>query len=215
MRNEPTAKDFKNAFFGAYQSRARFTSERWQQVWTDEWARFVLWRTAKPPEELEKSLLHQTAETLELDYWEDEPLKLDGAFYAKGVSSQYHFPFPIVVALEHENDHRGFGHEVIKLLSVRCRLKVGITYTLLFGGKNTPKERKSRIESIRQNIVKSFRQIREIVSEDPATEYLFLIGAEEAPYSLTWYPLDFSAGQDPSDRHFLIIDEGNVKSAVA
>ena len=206
MSSTPTSEQFLNAFFEAYKrSRDIFTMETWQEVWTKKWNEFILWKNGKPPEPLDKSVLHQTAGKLNLEYWEGEPLKLDSAFYARESAPVGNLPFPILVALEHENDHRGFNHEIAKLLSIRCPLKVGITYTLLWGATNTAEGRQSTLDLIRQEVCESSARISQVISEDPKTQYLFLVGCEESPLSLGWYALHFSGGQSPTGTEFRLV----------
>jgi hypothetical protein len=50
-------------------------------------------------------------------------MNLDLVFYEEGTGG-----CPLAVAIEHENDPRGFEDEMDKLFSVRSGLKVGITY---------------------------------------------------------------------------------------
>ncbi len=108
------------------------------------------------------------------------------------------------VAFEHENDHRGFLQEIVKLLSVRCPLKVGVTYTLLFGERNNPQARQEILKSIGEQVDRSFAMIQGVTGEDTTTEYLFLVGAEETVRELKWYKLRFSAATGPATAGFII-----------
>jgi hypothetical protein len=207
MSRGPTAKEFLSKFLEAYhEAWDGLSPQMREQVWTHfhDWNLFMLWRSGKRPEGLEKSVLAGTAERLDLEYYEAEPLRFDGAFYDKAQAGKHRFPFPILVAFEHENDHRGFDQEIVKLLSVRCPLKVGITYTLLDdAGANTPEKRKNAIEAIRRMVISDFNEISAVVKEDASSEYLFLVGAEERPRSLEWYAMTFSSGQDPETVQFV------------
>lgn len=133
MRNGPTAHSFAKHFVESYtNTRKQFNDAQWKDIWSSpssqNWNRLMLWRTLKPREPVAKSVLHQTAEMLGLEHWENEPLKLDGAFYSADTVPRSNFPFPILVAFEHENLPFNFGHEVMNLFSIRAPLKVGITY---------------------------------------------------------------------------------------
>ncbi len=142
-----------------------------------------------------KSLLHQTAVKLRLQYWQGEPPRIDGVFLPEDESPWYTFPLPVVVAIEHENKHGEFGQEIAKLFSLRCPLKVGIVYSLMLSERTDPKTHKKRLQSIRDRILHVHKRIISKVGEDPKTEYLFLVGVEAPERHLTWHSLQFSADQ--------------------
>lgn len=193
-----TAKTFCDTLLNSYSKvRAAFTDEeRWIQVWTREWNALMLWQpteTFHPPQEIQRSVLADTAAELGLHYKNGEPLRLDAVF-----SGQQAW-FPILAAIEHENNCSVFESEVTKLLSVRCLLKVGITYTY-----GSCKRRQRSLEYIEQIIKENFLKISRTIGEDQRTEYLFLVGIEvpERPKELSWYGLDFQAREGPQDRGF-------------
>ncbi len=78
-----------------------------------------------------------------------------------------------MVAIEHENFATYFHSEVQKLLSVRCPLKVGITYTY-----SATKQRNNQLQRIENTIWKNWSEARKTIGEDARTEYLFLVGTE-------------------------------------
>lgn len=196
---ELTAKTFCDSFLKSYdKARAAFTNDRWIHAWRFEWNALMLWQpteTFRPPPEIQKSVLAETAFELGLSYRNGEPLRLDAVFS----SQQEQTWFPMLVAIEHENDCRGFESEVTKLLSVRCPLKVGITYTY------TSSERRQKyLEDIQQVIGEAFAKISSAVGEDQKTEYLFLVGAEvhEREKELSWYALSFRGSEGPQNQIF-------------
>ena len=198
VQSELTAKTFCDTFLKSYSKvRAAFTDEeRWIQVWTTQWNALMVWQptaTFHPPQEIQRSVLADTAAELGLHYQNGEPLRLDAVF-----SGQQAW-FPILAAIEHENNCSGFESEVTKLLSVRCLLKVGITYTY-----GSSERRQKSLEYIEQIIKENFVKISRAVGEDRRTEYLFLVGIEvpERPKELSWYGLDFQACEGPQSRRF-------------
>jgi len=127
---------------------------------------------------------------LRLNYWERQPLTVDAVYSWQGAW------FPISVAIEHENDWRGFESEIMKLLSLRCPLKVGITYA-----------DDSKLGVCSEKLMKilrgDFGDARSRIGEDRATEYLILIGSNSADEDIScWYSLDFRAGDGPRGRTF-------------
>src|SRR5580658_3153210 len=94
----------------------------------------------------------------------------------------------------------------MKLLSVRCPLKVGITYSRLDGQENTDGNRLGVRERIHADITEALSRVRDAIGEDPATEYLFLIGAEEKPTEMSWFALSFTAADGPGPSGFLRAD---------
>jgi hypothetical protein len=188
------ASEFKNAFVGSYrEQRAKCSDQQWEEIWTKHWNGFMLWQRTemwRPPIPDGKSVLALTAEKLRLGYNNGEPLKLDAVFCP---ASNHHPWFPIVVAIEHENDARGFETEITKLLSVRCPLKVGITYT-----GNTEYRVESMKSKIRQMIEDRLSEVSGVLAEDPGTEYLFLAGTDGwhgEKYECHWFGLQFSSAE--------------------
>jgi hypothetical protein len=97
----------------------------------------------------------------------------------------------MLVAVEHENDSRGFEQEVQKLISVRSRLKVGITYTRYRNYENCDEAlRLICEETIRPTWDRVLMSLGE---EHKDTEYLFLIGHEKEAKELKWYYKSFRA----------------------
>ena len=114
------------------------------------------------------------------------PNPADAVFHAKNSQSW----FPIQVAIEHENDPRGFRDEIQKLLSIRSRLKVGITYALIGEGSQSNLQRRVE-EDIRREF--DFAIANDLPQEDGTTEYLFLLGCEINVRELLWCKLIFNA----------------------
>jgi len=205
----PSANDFLRAFLESYEEKRRGISvspERWKQLFISkrgEWDTFMLARGGPLFEEAGTPVLFDVAGKLKLRYWAGEPLKLDGAFYDGLDRGCPTFPFPIVVGIEHENNHTTFRHEIQKLLSVTCPLKVGITYPWPPQSIVSQRQDKERIfEQIEHFVTESLTQISAVVREDPSSEYLFLIGVETSPFVLTWFNLSFAAGEGIQSRHF-------------
>jgi len=199
--NGITAEQFREAFLASYTKvRSCFSDRaRWSEVFR-AWNTLMLWQptaTYHPPEEIELSILGETAKRLGVSYQNGEPLRIDAVF-----SAQRNDWFPMLVAVEHENDWRGFESEVRKLLSVRCPLKVGITYT---GESPKGEQYRARIARI---IEEDFAEISNLAEEGPQTEYLFLIGAESDDKEIScWYSLGFQARTGPDPRGFVPIGE--------
>ena len=182
-----TARNFLDAFLEAYsRCRLHYTREEWDlSVWP-KWDYF-LFRTKPHLGLRDESVLKAVAKKLDMDYWEGEPLRLDGVFHRKGGEVAHGFPFPILVAIEHEEAPHTFGSEIMKLLTVRCPLKVGITYDCGDAGWR---------KRIQDDIAEKFQAIAAVNSEDPHCEYLFLIGCFENREARepAWWSVQFSAG---------------------
>ena len=191
----PGAHQFVETFARCYnECRGLYSDDEFtEHVWR-LWPEFFF-KCKRSPLLKSESVISRVASALHLEYWDGEPLRLDMVLYPKGEGVEWGFPFPILVALEHEEGPRGFGNEIMKLLSVRCPLKVGITHTVT---KDMNKER----EAVHQQIVDKFRRIRAINQEDPRSEYVFLIGSQERPKDPKWYGLSFRAGDGPGDQKF-------------
>jgi hypothetical protein len=201
-KSTPSAKMFREAFLASYvKVRDSFArKERWNEMW-HRWNDLMLSRpdeSSRLPREISASVVADVAGKLGLcypsEYRNRQPMTLDAALADQSDNQDR---FPIKVAIEHENDWSGFDSEIKKLLSVRCPLKVGITYS-----DDSPKGREYRQE-IAGYIKDDFDEISLIVREDPATEYLFLIGAESDDNEIScWYSLDFRAENGPGDQSF-------------
>jgi hypothetical protein len=203
-RKRVTAKTFCDAFHASYKEvrKAFRSTERWKEVWWGTpWGDLVLsrpdevWRL---PKGAKKSLLSGVADLLGLRYPSEagnrQPMTFDAAFSEPCSNND---PFPVRVIIENEADRRGFECEIRKLLSARCPLKVGITYT------DSARGRKHR-EEIASWIQEDFDEILKVVDEDPRTEYLFLIG-ESDNYEISWYSLQFQARDGPRKRGFRLV----------
>lgn len=192
----PTAATFRDSFLGSYDEvrKAFETSTEWSLKGWALWTELML---AHP-----SSVLDKTAQKLRLHYWPGEPLRLDAVF-----SQSEESWFPVVVAIEHENDWRRFvREEVTKLLSTRCCLKVGITYTW----------DDARAQECRETIARDIEAYfdKSVIGEEPTTEYLFLIGRESEKKEIScWYSLDFQARTGPRNRTFQPV--GQIKRTAA
>ena len=120
-----------------------------------------------------KSVTQRTADKLGLEYCDVNQLQFDGLLCAKGCKSPFS---PILSALEHENVHPGFDTEIWKLMSVRCPLKVGITYSI----NERNGKRHLLLEQLRERVMRHFEAVNHVVGEDPSTEYAFLLGCEDS-----------------------------------
>lgn len=193
----PKARDFVRHFFASYGERRADADkdDSWRDTWgsTAGWTSFML--------RGEASVIAKTARRLRLCYREGEPLRLDAVFCdEKGKYRHLSPPFPVLVAIEHENKSDWFDQEVRKLCLVRCPLKIGITYTL------TPSiDHVRERESIRKGIVRWLDLMKTVMGEEAATEYAFLVGSEEALRELKWYAL-FSSIGDPQAQQFVGCD---------
>ncbi len=163
------------------------------------WDDLVLSRPAETfrlPQEIKASVLASVAAQLGLWYPSSKPNRQPMTFDAV-FSGQEDGWFPMLVAIEDEKNWTGFGSEVKKLLSVRCPLKVGITYT-----GDSPEGQAYR-DKIACDIREDFEEISLIRKEDPRIEYLFLVGAESDDNEIScWYSLDFRADVGPQGRTF-------------
>jgi hypothetical protein len=209
-RNGLSARVFRNTFVASYcKVRASFSNEeRWGQVWHEsrQWNGLMMSRPGELclPAEIRASVLADVAERLGLcypGYYPGcQPLMFDAVF------SDREDWFPIRAAIEHENDQRDFWSEVCKLLSVRCPLKVGITYA----------HTREKLGEIEQTIQDNSALILKVVGEHPKTEYLFLVGkTSDTEKKITWYSLDFRADDGPQGRTFqLVPDVGQHQKGV-
>ncbi len=205
----PTAKDFQTAFLKAYAAcrGCIHSDEEWKTIWTSQWNEFMMYKTSTSrPRQLLRSVLHETAENMKLEYFEREVLKIDGVFYSQdAVYKKDDFVFPFLVAVEHENIWQGFEREIVKLLSVRAPLKVGVTYLLWGNSPMPPAKRNEHLEEIRALIVRNFDAISRVISEAALAQYLFLVGSEEQERTLAWHSLSFSASEGPEGKRFEMI----------
>lgn len=190
-----SATDFHAAFLKAFEKmREPIGSTQWKCKWTHpkHWSQLMIY--GRDP----KAVVRAVADSFDddLQCWEErpyEPLHLDAVFHAKNSRSW----FPIHVAIEHENDPSDFCNEIQKLLSVRCQLKVGITYALVSDSSQSHQQ-----ERIAGEIRREFDQANNLTHEDGATEYLFLLGYEINTYELQWRKLIFNAATGPAGQSF-------------
>jgi len=188
------AIDFYTAFIQAFEKMTiRFDDAQWKSKWinTKDWSKLMIY----DPD----ALIRTVANSFDADLacWAErpyEPLHFDAVFHAKNSGSW----FPIRVAIEHENAAHTFRDEIQKLLSVRCPLKVGITYALINDSSQPDLQAKIEVE-IRQE----FAAAKAITQEDDKTEYLFLLGYEVTDRVLQWRRLIFDAATGPADKSFL------------
>ena len=208
-RRRVTAKTFCDAFQASYTEvrRAFPSTERWKKAWWGpHWSGLVLSRhdeTWLLPKGAKRSLLSGVAHRLRLRYPSEagnpQPMTFDAAFSKPYWNND---PFPIRVVIENEANWRDFECEIRKLLSARCRLKVGITYTDSARGRE---HRKKIARWIRED----FEEIQKVIGEDPRTEYLFLIGESDS-YEISWYSLQFQARDGLRKREFRPLDDLTV-----
>jgi hypothetical protein len=173
------AKDFLAGFIAEFDAaRQRHTDEAWAAAWSDSaaWTRLML------------PVIRSVAPRLALTCAPGEPLSYDAVF-VRGGAEQWE-RFPILVAIEHENYWGRFEHEIGKLFTIRCPLKVGMTYLTLSQGQFDKVAGK-----IERHIEKWFGAIKP--AEDPDAEYLFIIGREIEPLKIEWHALAFRAGDGP------------------
>ena len=138
---------FTEAFHTAYtEAKTLFSPEDWKTIWTTHWNRFMLWNPAPPQSE---PVLGITAEKMGLVYWDREPFRVDAAFVRPRPDFRLigNLLLPLVVAIEHENDFRGFIQEIAKLTHIRCPLITGLVesaedtnseYLYLIGVEQSP-----------------------------------------------------------------------------
>jgi hypothetical protein len=192
------ARQFVDAFCNAYREcRALFNATTWASVWdTDSLKKgslnhFMLW--SPPPLPQPTPVLYLTARKMNLEACAGEPLHLDAAFYPQGGSMVQRCPLPILVAVEHENRINGFRDELNKLAHVRCRLKVGVTYTEV---NRLPTH--ARLGECKAKIKRELADILDTHSkhttEDAGVEYLIILGHESSRRHLEWHAWSFAVG---------------------
>jgi hypothetical protein len=187
-----TAKDFVSKFAEAYdECRGCFTDpSQWSEVWAKHWSRFVLWNPVNPQP---KPLMRLVAEKLGLLWWDREPFRLDGAMIPADHQVIGNYPGPLLIGIEHENNVGTFVEEIVKLAHVICPLKVGVTYML--GGTALPtiSAVADALQRLRRLAQTALSDRNRYVREDPATEYLFLLGVESNLRECEWSALAFTA----------------------
>ncbi len=189
----PTAEGFREAFVGSFDECSKTLKQAriWEEAWP-RWNELMLAQLINSPElrVIQRSVLVRTAEAMGLSYWKGQPLTVDAIFSYEGSW------FPILAAIEHENDWRGFESEVMKLLSLRCPLKVGITYA-------ADRNLEACCEKVMEILQGDLDDAKSSIGEDPLTQYLFLIGGESEGEDIScWYSLDFRAGDKASRQSF-------------
>jgi hypothetical protein len=176
------------------QKRVYYPAKRWSSTEDLAWTYFML--QPPPPEGMIKPVLHQTADALNLKP-RHEALKIDLVLYSEELAPtpNKEIPLPIIIAVEHECNRRTFRQEIKKLLSVRCLLKVGITYIGNEGFKTN-----GILSEIRGEIMSLRQQADGPIGEDPKAEYLFLVGVDvEKEGPAPWHALQFRASTPASD----------------
>ena len=184
----PLATDFLNAFVAAYnQARGLHDDAQWQEIWGD-FSRFSNFMLYNNDSVIRRVPAHMPAH-MNLRLHPGEPMHFDAVF--TDVANIWSW-FPPVVVVEHENNPNGFHREIQKLLSLRAKLKVGITYFMI-GDRGTA-------EGLGNNLVGSIaalhNQAQQNIPEDPGAEYLFILGVENPARTLEWRALQFHAGAD-------------------
>jgi len=189
----PTAKEFRKAFLDAFDEcrkkapRCSFEESR------AKWTSFMTGKKTKTVSWGKRAVLLKVAKKFGLRS-QPEFLRLDLVFYKKGGC-------PLAVAIEHENDpHDHPETELERLFSVRSRLKVGINYA---------RHGSQKFDQVRTRLECKIREyyayyVRGDLPECPESEYLFLLGNEQAQKSITWYHLSFKASRGPGKRSFEI-----------
>jgi hypothetical protein len=184
-----TATDFLARFTAEYDAaRQRHTDAEWSAAWCDNkpgaWTRLMIGA--------EDAVMRSVAHRLGRTCARGEPLRYDAVFVRGGAERWEQFP--ILVAIEHENSWGTFHGEIAKLCTIRCPLKVGLTY-LPLGGRSFDHV----ADEITQDIETWFGAIKSQTAEDPAAEYLFVVGREVEPQGLPleWHALAFRAGDGP------------------
>lgn len=185
---------FEQGFIGCYSRlRAGFPDPQWRGIWPDghAWNCLMLWNPSPPQT---RPLLEMVADAMGLNYWNvGEPFRVDAVFVGKYVR-RGSVPFPTLVAIEHEHTIRTIDEEIVKLLHIRCPLKVCITYGLHESGPIDKVISRSR-ECIQTLTGTLEGELAAHVSEDLKTTYLYLLGIEARSFELEWHALRFLAGE--------------------
>jgi hypothetical protein len=182
----PLATDFLNAFVAAYnQARGLHDDAQWQEIWGDfgGFSNFMLYNNDSV---IRRVPAHMPAH-MNLRLHPGEPMHFDAVF--TDVANIWSW-FPPVVVVEHENNPNGFHGEIQKLLSLRAKLKVGITYFMI-GDRGTADELGNNLVG---SIAALHNQAQQNIPEDPGAEYLFILGVENPVRTLEWRALQFHAG---------------------
>jgi hypothetical protein len=183
------AVDFLTAFREYYdEARKRKSEIEWRNNWhnTRDWSQMLIYD--------EDAEIRKVAPRLGLQCLRGEPFRLDAVFQLANDKPWC----PPHVAIEHENNPHGFRTELRALLSIRCPLKVGITYTLRSDARSAEKLSALR-DTITRDIREAFAAFEALNNEDPDTEYLFLVGSEEKPHELRWFSRIFCSVTGPTE----------------
>jgi len=188
----PTAEEFRKKFVEVFneccEEARRYSFE---EAWKN-WTAFMTGKKTKFDTWDKRAVLPTVAEQFGLQS-EHEFMRLDVVLYKKGGC-------PLAVAIEHENDPRGFETELDKLFLVRSRLKVGITYAWN-GGQKFVKVK----DDLGDRILKYCKYYASnLPPEPPETEYLFLLGNEETQKSISWYYISFEVKRGLEKNSFQI-----------
>lgn len=167
-----------------------FDRDAWAQIWKSNelWYRLMMFG----PTPRNRSVLEVVSDRLGLVYrGNGEPFRLDACMTSHAEPCVGSTPFPMTVAIEHENDIRTIREELARLIHLRCPLKVCITYSLSSHADRNPRGR------IKQAFTELAAKMASVSSEDQETEYLFLLGEEKAPFQMDWSVLAFSVENGP------------------
>jgi hypothetical protein len=205
------AQEFLNAFINVFQrSRTLYANiDDWQTTWETRWNDFMMYEPTLPQTE---SVMKGVAAELGVHWWRGEPFRLDGALVDKEPKTIGCYPFPLLVAFEHEHNCVSISEEITKLLQIRAPLKVAITY--VFGWHNGSENQlpQQRDEAWAKNeIVRVHRvlntMLKNYVMEDDRIEYLYLLGVESELRHLKWEALMFGASEDPQIENWTTVIE--------
>ena len=170
----------------------------WKEIWTNtyKWSMFML--------DEENSVIKTVAKDMKLACARGEPLRLDAIFTTPQRYENWDW-FPILAAIEHENEPNGFHGEIKKLVSVQCGLKVGITYALYDGNKKS-----AFTTTVKAKVERDFLEAIKVVDKrfkGIDQEYLFIIGEERADrlQTLVWNFWIYNPKNGEPDFHWMCL----------
>lgn len=177
----PSPEAFVAKFVENYENKKQKNNDHeWKQIWenTNIWSSFMLYD--------DNSVVRKIAESFNLVCYRGEPLHVDAVFTR---TKEWDW-FPITVALEHENNYKSLHGEIKKLISIRCDLKVVVTYSLIELENDNIEigiHRLNNAKSIIEiKIKEAFAQIGNSLGT-PEESYLFIIGHETLPRNIEWH----------------------------
>jgi len=104
------------------------------------------------------------------------------------------YPDKLYALVEHEND-KAVEEEMWKLLWWRCPLKVIIFYDWMKSERDRAEARRRWLDEKLEQFRSMWNRVDSFCSEDPRTEYLFIIGDRQTPAAFPqWRALTFSKG---------------------